>query len=253
MFQGRPLAWQTYHFFRTFGKWGTPCVQRSTVHLPSQFSRSRASKWFKPTGCHKELDILWHCQQVWLMRLQTCHSTLSWHQLYHWPECRNLWALRYSGLISPSLMNLPEWPGFFGFPAFSQWLLCHSWPKNLCSEHWTSKSTKLLESFFFWKMLALGCIFLANCVSFFNRIQDVPQVWSKWCLNLPIQRLLPTGLPGFTFEGEDSQWSLAHFGFEIGISKNLMFVSSNLQMFKILCLCAFKYDKKWAFSFLALL
>jgi len=98
MFQGRPLAWQTYHFFRTFGKWGTPCVQRTTVHLRSQFSLSRASKWFKPTGCHKELDILWHCQQVWLTRLQTCHSTLSWHQLYHWPECRNLWALRYSGL-----------------------------------------------------------------------------------------------------------------------------------------------------------
>ena len=45
--------------------------------------------------------------------------------------------------ISPSLLKLRELPGFRGFPVFSQWLLCHSWRKNLCDvsiDHWKKRN-----------------------------------------------------------------------------------------------------------------
>ena len=75
--------------------------------------------------------------------------------------------------------------------------------KNLCDVSIEHRNQRNCWNIFFLKMLALGCIIFANFVSFLNSIQDVQQVWSEWCLNLPITSFA-TGLPGFSFRSEDS-------------------------------------------------
>ena len=260
MFQGRPLEWQTYHLKRkivSFRGASTLCVTNfrhsgsvafracSTVHLCSlQFSLSRASRCFKPTGCHKELDTLWLCQQLRPMRLQTCHSTLSWHQIYHWQmrkPCDSFvqWPCpRYtSHHLCWSCANCPGSVGFLCFHSGSfvtvDGRTFATWALNI-------EINETAGIIFLLKMLALGCIILANFVSFLNSIQEVQQVWSEWCLNLPITSCA-TGLPGFSFRSEDStelckfqpwNWHIKEFHVRL----NEMFRCSKPCAFVPLCL-----------------
>ena len=188
------------------------------------------------------------------MRLQTRQSALWWHQIYHWRECRNLWALRYIGLtLAKHLTIFAETARI----APVLWVSCVFTvaPLSQLTEEFATWALNIEINetagiIFLLKMLALGCIILANFVSFLNSIQDVQQVWSEWCLNLPITSFA-TGLAGFSFRSEDStelckfqpwNWHIKEFH----VCLNEIFRCSKS--------CAVVlFSMTWAFSFLALL
>lgn len=90
--------------------------------------------------------------------------TVSWHQLNHWPECRNLWALRYGGLTLAKHLTIFDETARM---ARVLWVSCvfTLTPLSQLTEEPLQSALNIEIDETAGIIFLLGCIFLANSVS----------------------------------------------------------------------------------------